>query len=267
MITFIEIFPELERELIKYKAHFAIGTSDNDPLHAFFRDEFKEWQEWQSKQNFEREYIISFIYYNPNEWLFAGIYRSISCEQKTDHFEYDTKLLNVRKDLIGRLVIKFEKSFRASYLLLENHYNKFFLSEILKERIAVKSFPGFENVKIDFEYLKSIISKDEITWKTALQHVKGIYLISDKTNGKLYVGAAYGDFAFWSRWTQYCANGHGSNATLKNLISDNGIEYAKNFQFSILEIRAATTSDEEIIARENYWKEILMTREFGYNIN
>ena len=36
MITFIEIFPELERELIKYKVHFAIGTSDNDPLHAFW---------------------------------------------------------------------------------------------------------------------------------------------------------------------------------------------------------------------------------------
>ena len=25
------------------------------------------------------------------------------------------------------------------------------------------------------------------------------------------------------------------------------------------------TSDEDVLARENYWKEVLLSREFGYN--
>ncbi len=267
MISISKIIPELEPELKKYKVHFATGKKDNNPLIAFFNNDFQKWQEWQSKRNFERDYILSFIYYEPNLWLFAGIYKSKTSTWLKDHFDYDTELLTIGEEYIGRLIVKFEKEFRASYLKLENHFDKIFVSEILKERIAVMKFQGFENVNIDFDYLKTIIFNNEITWKTALENIKGVYLICDRQNGKKYVGSAYGEDAFWSRWTQYALNGHGGNMELKQLLKEKGENYARNFQFSILEIRARTTSDDEIIKREKYWKDILMTREFGYNHN
>ena len=81
------------------------------------------------------------------------------------------------------------------------------------------------------------------------------------------MGSAYGQDAFWSRWSTYAKNGHGNNKQLKSLIEKNGIEYAHNFQFSILEIRSTITSDEEIIKREAHWKNKLITHKFGYNVN
>lgn len=267
MLGFIQIFPEITTELNKYKVHLATGKKENNPIYAFYRDEFKEWQEWQSQKNFEREYILSFIYYAPDQWLYAGIYRSISCQYLEDHYQYETELLDIGFDLVGRLIIGFKKDFRASYILLEKHYQNFHVSEILKERIAVEKFHGYENVNISFDHLKTIISNGESTWKTALNSVKGVYLITDTENGKQYVGSAYGEDAFWSRWEQYITNGHGGNVELRQLLEEKGETYVKNFQFSILEVRAFITSDEEIIERENHWKNVLLTREFGYNKN
>lgn len=60
---------------------------------------------------------------------------------------------------------------------------------------------------------------------------KRVYVITDKSNGKHYVGSAYGEYAFWSRWAQYAENGHGGNIELKKIIKERGIKYAQNFQF------------------------------------
>lgn len=41
------------------KLHFAIGPINKyEPLYAFYRNEFDEWQEDQSRKNFEKEYIL-----------------------------------------------------------------------------------------------------------------------------------------------------------------------------------------------------------------
>lgn len=248
----------------------AIGVRiDNNPLHAFIRGEFKQWQEGQTKKNFERPYILSFIFSQSNEWLYAGIYKSISCvcHKKDEHFEYKTELTEIRKDLIGRLVIKFNKTFRASYLLLENHYDEFNVSEILKERISILPFPGYENVNLDYNNLKTIVKNEELSWMTALKNIKGVYLIADRSNGKLYVGSVYGKEAFWTRWSQYIYSGHGNNKELMQLLVENGLTHVENFNFSILEIRSAITDDLEIQLRESYWKKVLLTRQFGYNKN
>lgn len=270
MLKFIEVFPEVLNDLPSYKVHMAVSpTPDNSPLHAFFRGDFKKWQEWQNKKNFERPYILSFIYYRLNEWLYAGVYRSKSSiyYEQDGHYEYDTELTDMRSDLIGRLVINFNKAFRASYLILENHFDDFNVSEIMKERLSILPFPGYENVNIDYSTLKTIVTNEEITWKTALKSIKGIYLITDRSNGKHYVGGVYGKEAFWTRWSQYAYSGHGNNVELRELLNGNGSTHVENLNFSIMEIRSSITDDLEIQQRETYWKRVLLTRQFGYNGN
>jgi hypothetical protein len=141
------------------------------------------------------------------------------------------------------------------------------MSEIFKDKITIIPFPGYENVNVDYNYLKTIIERNDKSWYSALKSVKGIYLITDATNGKHYVGSAYGDDALWQRWSEYIFNGHGGNKKLKKIISENSNEYKKNLRFSILEIATKKSDDTEIIRREQYWKNILLTREFGYNDN
>ena len=84
------------------------------------------------------------------------------------------------------------------------------------------------------------------------------------SNGKKYVGSATGENMLWGRWKEYIANGNGGNIELKNL----DFSYIqKNFRYSILEIYKSTTDDDAILERESWWKELLMTRQFGYNKN
>jgi len=148
-----------------------------------------------------------------------------------------------------------------------NYYDKITIKEILPKPYRVTEFPGYENVVLTFEELREIIISEDLSWKTALSNIKGVYLITDINNGKQYIGSAYGDEAFWSRWESYSATGHGNNKELTQLLKANGFDYAQNFQFSILEIRSRITDDEEIIRRESHWKRIMGTREHGYNRN
>lgn len=61
----------------------------------------------------------------------------------------------------------------------------------------------------------------------------------------------------------------GGNNHLKQLINDKGVEYARvNYQLAILEFLRASTDDEDIITREQYWKNVLVTHNpHGYNGN
>ncbi|MBO0935409.1 GIY-YIG nuclease family protein [Fibrella sp. HMF5335] len=99
--------------------------------------------------------------------------------------------------------------------------------------------------------------------------MKGIYLITDRSNGKKYVGSAYGDYGVWSRWAIYAGTGHGFNDELTKLIAEKGVQHARDFfSFTLLEYRTMRVDDADIIRRESYWKEVLLSRgQFGYNLN
>ena len=268
VLKLLDILQIKRDELSKYKLHLAIGRKNKkEPLYELFKGTFEPWQGWQSKKNFERDFILAVIYYGRDEWMFGGIYKRKGVRWLEDHFEYDTELLDIGKDLIGRAIVNFHRPGRQSYLYLEKWGEQLKVVEIQRKPYSVKEFPGYENVIIDFDLLKTIIEKEEPSWKTALSSVKGVYIITDKSNGKVYVGSAYGESSFWSRWASYTKDGHGGNKELKRIIDKKGLEYASNFQFSILEIRSSITDNEEIIRRESYWKDVLKSIEFGYNEN
>ena len=51
------------------------------------------------------------------------------------------------------------------------------------------------------------------------------------------------------------------------LLSEKGYEYSGNFQYSVLEIADTHTSAADVLARESYWKDVLCSRDYGYNAN
>ena len=68
----------------------------------------------------------------------------------------------------------------------------------------------------------------------------------------------------YGRWRSYVKTGHGGNVELKRF----NFDYIKdNFHYSVLDIYKSTIEDNVIINRENWWKNALMTRQFGYNKN
>lgn len=267
-----------ETDLIKYKLHLACWNGKVQPLNEYLEDwnKWVEWNQWRGNKNdFNREYIFSLIqyYHEPNKWLFGGIFKIVTRFDNWEETEvgYEVELMESHKELIGRLLIDFYRyqGMRGRSFLLEGYYKDFVVSEILKRPYDGINFPGYENINIDFQELESVYKYQKNDWKGALENVKGVYVIVDKSNGKKYVGSAYGDFGIWSRWGVYVGTGHGFNDELTKLISENGIEYArKHFRFSLLEYRSMLVDDTLIIRRESYWKEALLTRTiWGYNKN
>lgn len=83
----------------------------------------------------------------------------------------------------------------------------------------------------------------------------------------MYVGKADGEHGIWQRWSSYVANGHGNNVALAKELGLAGPERRNDFSFSLLEIADIQSTSEEIARRESHWKEVLASREHGYNRN
>lgn len=273
-----DLFHLTEDEMRKYKIHLAAYNGYEQPLDVFARDreEWKGWNEWRGgKDDFNREYILGLIpdYHKTDKYVFGGVFKVIERYDNWQETEvgYKVELTNQFESLIGRLVVTFShyQGLRGRAFLLENFMDSMSIAEILENPYEGEEFPGYDNVRIDFSSLELLVQNQKTDWRVALEHVKGIYLIVDKFNGKKYVGSAYGDSGIWSRWCTYINTGHGYNDELVMLIEKNGIDYArKYFQFAILELRSMKTDDDTIINRESFWKEVLLTRGiFGYNKN
>jgi len=182
---------------------------------------------------------------------------------------YEVELCREGEGFIGRLKLQSPYRDRSTRVNFENHYPGFQVQEILREPYSGRPFPGFENIDLSFEELETLVRNYRSDWQAALASVKGIYLISDITTGKRYIGSAYGDQGIWSRWCNYVTTGHGGNVELRAMASDPTLDYCrKAFRFALLEFRPAITPDDVILARESFWKGILLTRgDYGLNRN
>jgi len=257
----------------KYKFHAARWNGDEQPLDVYVRDknEWFHWNTWRNnKDEFSRQYIFSLIDFYPetDTWLFGGIYEVLKRGIPKSH-SYEIKEIVEYSTYVGRLKVKLTKPSRGRAFLLEKHLDKMKIAEILKEPYSGAFFPGYENINHDFEVLVHVFKNEKPDWKAALENVKGVYVIMDKSNGKKYIGSAYGDSGLWSRWSCYLGTGHGWNDELTKIIKREGYDYAKNnFRLSLLEYRSMKVDDKVIIERENYWKEVFLSRGcFGYNKN
>jgi hypothetical protein len=253
-----------------FKLHFARWNGKSQPLEVFARNkqEWHGWQEYRSaRDDFNRPFIFSLIqfYHEPDIWLFGGVFRVLQRHRDL----YEVELADEGEGFLGRLKLRSAYRERATRVKFENHYDILEVQEILREAYSGRSFPGFESIDLSFEGLETVVRNSRPDWKAALASVKGIYLISDVTTGKRYVGSAHGDQGIWSRWCSYVATGHGGNVELRALVSDPTLEYCrKSFRVSLLEYRPSPTPDETILAREAFWKRILLTRgEHGLNRN
>lgn len=137
-------------------------------------------------------------------------------------------------------------------------------------------FPGFDRVLLTHHELCDMISDHRYAdWRVALSEVQGIYLITDSTNGRQYVGKADGAERILGRWTSYARDGHGGNVALRELAfestrGDNArvkTDHARHFLFSILRVFGPSTSSSEVDTAEAHYKRALLTREFGLNRN
>ena len=271
MLMFVFDFLQLQDSRLTpelCKVHLAGHNGVEDPIDVYKEGRFDVWQAWQTRRNFSRSYVVSLIQLQEtHSWMFAGAYESHGCvANPVNGVTYDLRPIDATSEFAGRLVGKFARPGRQSYLNGESVAPSLAIHEITAKKAQVEDFPGYRKVDLTFSQLQIIATQRLVSWRIALENAAGVYLISDELTGKLYVGSASGESGIWSRWCQYL-DGHGNNKILNGLIKEGGLERARHFHFSILEIADPLTGVEDILARESHWKRVLLSRLHGHNAN
>lgn len=122
-------------------------------------------------------------------------------------------------------------------------------------------FPGYDALTLDYPQLQAVLREHRYAaWRTALASVIGIYLITDTSDGRHYVGKADGAENLLQRWAAYAANGHGGNVELRGLDPS-------NFRLAVLRVFDPATPTDEINRAESHFKRALDSRRHGLNRN
>lgn len=279
---FIKV-PNLNKTKIKFNMN--AGNVEIKAWDLLFKEDETEWEQinaWKTKHpnnNLNHaDYLLAFAQYypyGPEYFIFGGLYKIKKIEPEVfDEVGYELTLMDDYKEYRKRLIVKLKKPIgRDLYNRLYKNIQDTLEPEVyeIAPNTKLGHFPGYQNVTLSHPQMQQIISRNEPSWKQALMNVKGVYVITDLSNGKLYIGSASGNTdGIWQRWSDYAniENLTGGNKLLNEIKLDKGKDYIiNNFQYSILEIFDTKTKVDTIINRENYWKNVFCTRKHGMNFN
>jgi hypothetical protein len=227
------------------------------------------------------QYVLSMLGMEPGRAVFVGLYKvgktkPLSYAQYwriSQHIElkrlgmkgfsgrrasclwFDLKLQDFYKSWKGKLVVDWPPPERAWWR--RAHRNVMPVRAILEESAFETVMKEWDELDITWNEI-AVLSK---RFQERLSEWRGIYLIFDASDRKGYVGSAYGADNILGRWRNYARSGHGGNRLLRQ-------RDPHNFRFTILERVSPDMKAEDVIQRENSWKERLHTRQpFGLNIN
>lgn len=229
---------------------------------------------------------FQFIEVECHKWLFVGAYLIKEKDSQMKQVSYGN--YHVKYALAERIT-EYDKFIEK---VLVNHANTgrkwFHVNRQMIDLVEVASvsnisyfnqssqFPGYENISFSYQELKK--NWYSSSWREQLSAVYGVYVITDKKTGKLYVGSAYGDSGVYGRWSTYLSDGYDKtevedncypNKRLRELVEKHGIAYVqKYFQYSLLEIFPKNeVGKQKALGREKYWKQVFQSRVHGYNAN
>jgi hypothetical protein len=137
------------------------------------------------------------------------------------------------------------------------HRNEFPILAVLEDSALDTAMPEWSEINLTWEELKVLPTR----WKSTLSQWRGIYHIFDTSDGKGYVGSAYGENNLFGRWLSYAARGHGGNRLLRK-------RDPRHFRFTILQRVSPDMEASDVIRLEGSWKQRLHTRDpHGLNDN
>ena len=257
--------------------HFPVEKSLRRTLPWLVVEKPKLWLAYQQIQWATLEkamtratWIASFIGQEPGLATFAGVYR-IGRHEVLDHAGYQAFPGNAElealgmtgrtpdmgdclafeldqlehwKEWIGHLTIRWPKPYQSWWRWAGR--GQFAVETIEAENRFAQGMPDWRALVLDWNELQCLPA----SWKSALAHWRGIYLIYDCSRRASYIGSAGGGENILGRWMDYAASGHGGNRELrKSKLAD--------LRFSILERTSPDLEPEHLIALEASWKEVL----------
>lgn len=169
--------------------------------------------------------MFSFVKKGGDEWLFVSAAKILDVPfgQRASY-----EIIEKYRPFFGRLIICYKKKQTYSRYVFKlcSRLEDITVKEILPDLYNGSHFPGYDQVCLSFYELEGIVRRRPADWINALEHQKAVYLITDKSNGRLYVGSATADSKMLlTRWESYISNGHGNNIELKKIVDSKGLGF------------------------------------------
>lgn len=210
---------------------------------------------------------------DPDRWLLTTVKTITKDLGVLNGVGYEGEEWSKYVQYYGRVIVHYHR--KNQYLILNgvrngiNRLDGITVEQILPDIFEDDHFPGYDHISLTYSKLKRIVDCHLDDWFNALANQKGVYVITDLNTGKLYVGSATSEKGMLlKRWTDYVDTLHGGDVGLKKLIKEKGKDYIPQyFQYTLLENFNQREPDENIYKRENWWKDVLASRDFGYNGN
>lgn len=261
---------------VRLLRHQTVGPRGRTP-YSLWRDDRSAFELYQSMQAaeprrqavFAAPYWASFVTLPDGETLFVGLHQArrlgpaepgainpLTGQRADAAGQYDRYACTLVPHLsayIGRLFIRWGDGTRT-WVQRADAQDKEIVA--LAREFREPDFPGFSQLIQPLSGIETMPA----TWKAVLRASRGVYLLACPRTREHYVGSAYGSDGFLGRWESYAANSHGGNVGLRT-------RDASDYVVSILEVAGSAATAEEIITLEARWKQKLLSRDIGLNLN
>jgi hypothetical protein len=252
-------------------------------------DVFNAYQQTQTKRVEQAmknaRDVAAFIGHEPGKALFVGLYsvkeskpitpkeygqipandvlKSFGHEGFTEESSrssilwFDLVLTDFYAHWKGKLIVRWPPLDKNWYRWAYRPNNEMPVLAILEESALDAAMPEWDAIDLTWVELGVLPTQ----WKSRLSEWRGIYYIFDISDGKGYIGSAYGEYNLLGRWSNYAARGHGGNRLLQQ-------RDPRNFRFTILQRVSPDMEAHDVIRLESSWKQRLHTRKpYGLNDN
>lgn len=259
-------FDDISQVKIRFNLRLGAGVNALEIFDNGEIDSLMEGQYWnyEKKKSFSNGQItLGFARYSEKDlWLLFHVGRVTKDLDVLKGIGYEYEDLEEYNMYIGRVIVRFKNKSQNLVRKAQSVLEHCEVVQILPQVYESNIFPGYDKVNVTWQQMRNNLKKEG--WRVALENQKGVYLITDVSTGKMYVGSAYGEQMLLGRWEAYIRSCHGGNKGLRGIENSH---IKENFRYSILDIFKSTTDDSTIIQRESWWKSVLLTRQFGYNHN
>ncbi|MBI5566972.1 MAG: GIY-YIG nuclease family protein [Chloroflexi bacterium] len=170
-------------------------------------------------------------------------------EKRSSLLWFDLAQTDFHKDWKGKLIVSWPPPERSWWRRAHRPANEMSILAILEDTAFERATPEWDAVNLTWDELRILPTR----LKNALLHTRGVYYIFDTSDGKGYVGSAYGKDNLLGRWLNYAVSGDGGNRLLRQ-------RDPHQFRFTILQRVSPDMEDKDLIRLENSWKQRLHTR-------